>query len=87
MTGTPLQNNTAELWALLNFIEPAKFPDPEKFASRCGHIHLSIPHHQHYLTIIPPHDHTNPLVHLSPPPEITLLSKLIHPPRLFPNTL
>ena len=38
MTGTPLQNNTAELWALLNFIEPAKFPDPEKFALRYGNI-------------------------------------------------
>jgi len=36
MTGTPLQNNTAELWSLLNFIEPAKFPDAEKFAARYG---------------------------------------------------
>lgn len=31
-----LQNNTAELWSLLNFIEPAKFPDAEKFESRYG---------------------------------------------------
>lgn len=38
MTGTPLQNNTSELWSLLNFIEPAKFPDAEKFASRFGNI-------------------------------------------------
>ena len=38
MTGTPLQNNTAELWSLLNFIEPAKFPDAEKFAARFGSI-------------------------------------------------
>jgi chromodomain-helicase-DNA-binding protein 7 len=38
MTGTPLQNNTAELFSLLNFIEPAKFPDAEKFAERFGHI-------------------------------------------------
>ena len=38
LTGTPLQNNTAELWSLLNFIEPAKFPDAEKFASRFGNI-------------------------------------------------
>ncbi len=38
MTGTPLQNNTAELWSLLNFIEPAKFPDAEKFLSRFGNI-------------------------------------------------
>ncbi len=38
MTGTPLQNNTAELFSLLNFIEPAKFPDAEKFNQRFGHI-------------------------------------------------
>eukprot|EP01035_Chromulina_nebulosa_P019284 gene19284-25143_t len=36
MTGTPLQNNTMELWTLLNFIEPAKFPDIEKFTARYG---------------------------------------------------
>lgn len=38
MTGTPLQNNTIELWSLLNFIEPAKFPDLEKFQQRFGKI-------------------------------------------------
>lgn len=38
MTGTPLQNNTTELWTLLNFIEPAKFPNIEKFNERYGHI-------------------------------------------------
>ena len=38
LTGTPLQNNTAELWSLLNFIEPAKFPDADKFAGRFGNI-------------------------------------------------
>ena len=38
MTGTPLQNNTAELWSLLNFIEPAKFPDIDKFLQRFGNI-------------------------------------------------
>ena len=38
MTGTPLQNTTIELWSLLNFIEPAKFPDLEKFQARFGHI-------------------------------------------------
>ena len=38
MTGTPLQNNTIELWSLLNFIEPAKFPDLEKFQERFGDI-------------------------------------------------
>jgi chromodomain-helicase-DNA-binding protein 7 len=31
MTGTPLQNNTKELWSLLNFIEPGKFPSLENF--------------------------------------------------------
>lgn len=36
MTGTPLQNNTDELWSLLNFIEPAKFPDFEKFKKVYG---------------------------------------------------
>ena len=41
LTGTPLQNNTAELWSLLNFIEPAKFPDADKFASRFGTIRSS----------------------------------------------
>lgn len=38
MTGTPLQNNTVELWTLLNFIEPAKFPDMEKFKARFGSV-------------------------------------------------
>jgi hypothetical protein len=38
MTGTPLQNNTIELWSLLNFIEPAKFPDLEKFQQKYGRI-------------------------------------------------
>lgn len=31
MTGTPLQNNLRELWALLNFILPELFDDPELF--------------------------------------------------------
>ena len=38
MTGTPLQNNTGELWSLLNFIEPTKFPSMEKFEERFGNI-------------------------------------------------
>ena len=38
MTGTPLQNNTSELFSLLNFIEPAKFPDAEKFSAQFGTI-------------------------------------------------
>lgn len=31
ITGTPLQNNLKELWALLNFIMPELFDDPEVF--------------------------------------------------------
>jgi len=36
MTGTPLQNNTQELWTLLNFIEPFKFPSLEDFEANFG---------------------------------------------------
>jgi len=36
MTGTPLQNNIQELWTLLNFIEPYKFPSLEEFDERYG---------------------------------------------------
>lgn len=38
MTGTPLQNNTMELFSLLNFIETSRFPDYEKFHERFGSI-------------------------------------------------
>ena len=31
ITGTPLQNNLHELWALLNFLLPDIFADSEKF--------------------------------------------------------
>ncbi|KAG0440763.1 putative global transcription activator SNF2L1 [Dictyocoela muelleri] len=31
LTGTPLQNNVHELWALLNFLSPKLFKDAEKF--------------------------------------------------------
>ena len=31
ITGTPLQNNIRELWALLHFLQPAKFPSSETF--------------------------------------------------------
>lgn len=37
-TGTPLQNNTQELWTLLNFIEPAKFPNLERFEASFGNM-------------------------------------------------
>ena len=38
MTGTPLQNNIQELWTLLNFIEPYKFPSLEEFESNYGNM-------------------------------------------------
>jgi chromodomain-helicase-DNA-binding protein 7 len=38
ITGTPLQNNTQELWTLLNFIEPAKFPSLERFEANFGNM-------------------------------------------------
>ena len=34
ITGTPLQNSMRELWALLHFLEPAKFPDIDAFDAR-----------------------------------------------------
>jgi SNF2 family DNA or RNA helicase len=36
MTGTPLQNNTQELWTLLNFIEPDLFRSLEDFEESFG---------------------------------------------------
>jgi len=38
MTGTPLQNNTQELWTLLNFIEPYKFPSLDDFQLNYGNM-------------------------------------------------
>jgi len=38
MTGTPLQNNIQELWTLLNFIEPYKFPSLEEFTAHYGNM-------------------------------------------------
>ena len=34
VTGTPLQNSMRELWCLLHFLEPNKFPDAEEFERR-----------------------------------------------------
>ena len=34
LTGTPIQNNTSELWSLLNYIHPEKFNSHEEF-KRC----------------------------------------------------
>jgi chromodomain-helicase-DNA-binding protein 7 len=36
LTGTPIQNNTSELWTLLNFIEPLKFSSHEQFLQEFG---------------------------------------------------
>ncbi|KAL1504942.1 hypothetical protein AB1Y20_008709 [Prymnesium parvum] len=36
MTGTPLQNNTTELWALLSLLDPSLFPSLEEFLKRFG---------------------------------------------------
>ena len=36
LTGTPLQNSIDELWALLNFLEPEKFPSEKDFISNFG---------------------------------------------------
>ena len=38
MTGTPLQNNTEELWSLLNFIEPNEFNSLPGFLQRYGNL-------------------------------------------------
>ena len=38
LTGTPLQNNTAELFSLLSWIEPAHFGDRAAFLARFGDI-------------------------------------------------
>lgn len=34
LTGTPLQNNTEELWALLNFLSPERFGDKRAFVEQ-----------------------------------------------------
>jgi hypothetical protein len=36
LTGTPLQNNTKELWALLNFLDTKRFPRFEDFTQEIG---------------------------------------------------
>ena len=38
LTGTPLQNNTTELWSLLNFVDRKKFADGEDFDRRFGDV-------------------------------------------------
>lgn len=36
LTGTPLQNKTEELWALLNFADPSRFVDSSEFIHNFG---------------------------------------------------
>ena len=38
LTGTPVQNNTKELWTLLNYIEPEKFNSLELFLEEFGNL-------------------------------------------------
>lgn len=41
MTGTPLQNGVFELWCLLNFIEPDKFPSQQEFYDEYGDLNTA----------------------------------------------
>ena len=41
LTGTPIQNNTEELFSLLNYIEPDTFRDISKFRSQYGDLNSS----------------------------------------------
>ena len=38
LTGTPVQNNTKELWTLLNYIEPEKFNNMDSFLEQYGNL-------------------------------------------------
>uniref|UniRef100_K3X6C6 Chromodomain-helicase-DNA-binding protein 6 n=1 Tax=Globisporangium ultimum (strain ATCC 200006 / CBS 805.95 / DAOM BR144) TaxID=431595 RepID=K3X6C6_GLOUD len=39
LTGTPLQNKTEELWALLNFLDGKSFPSVQDFLEKFGDLH------------------------------------------------
>lgn len=39
LTGTPLQNKTEELWALLNFLDSKSFPSVSEFLDNFGDLH------------------------------------------------
>ncbi|KAM3144240.1 hypothetical protein pb186bvf_003702 [Paramecium bursaria] len=41
LTGTPIQNNTEELFSLLNFIEPHHFPNQKQFLKEYGSLETS----------------------------------------------
>jgi len=36
LTGTPIQNNIAELWTMLHFLDPTKFPSSKAFVEEFG---------------------------------------------------
>mmetsp|Transcript_23013 Transcript_23013/g.45496 ORF Transcript_23013/g.45496 Transcript_23013/m.45496 type:complete len:2218 (-) Transcript_23013:218-6871(-) len=36
LTGTPIQNNTTELWSLLSFLQPKRFADQDEFHGKFG---------------------------------------------------
>ena len=38
LTGTPLQNNVEELFSLLNFVEPTRFPSQAAFLCEFGNL-------------------------------------------------
>jgi chromodomain-helicase-DNA-binding protein 7 len=37
LTGTPLQNNTSELWALCHVLDPLRFASLPAFLEQYGH--------------------------------------------------
>lgn len=39
LTGTPLQNNLAELWSLLNFLLPEVFDDLKRYETASSSLH------------------------------------------------
>ncbi len=41
LTGTPLQNNTIELWTLLNFVNPVEFASLDSFIKDFGDLKTS----------------------------------------------
>jgi chromodomain-helicase-DNA-binding protein 7 len=41
LTGTPIQNNTAELWSLLNYIAPENFASRNDFMAKFGNLQHS----------------------------------------------
>jgi SNF2 family DNA or RNA helicase len=53
LTGTPLQNNLAELWSLLNFILPDIFSSHQEFESWYNSLlHFPIYSFQYFIHVI-----------------------------------